>query len=410
MKKTKSEIALEEATKEMQDSLSELEREKNISKNTMIDAVKTALFNAYKSNFKQENCEVEINPESMETNVYSVRTVVNEVTNDILEISLEDAKLIDENAAIDSIVKVKVDPKSFGRISVSNAKNQISQKLREEEKQVVFKQFAMHKGSCISGKVSRIMNKSISINLGDADGILTTSEQVPSEHFKVGDRIKVYVLDVTMTHKGPKIMVSRTHKELVRGLFEDQVTEMVDNTVEIKSISREPGSRSKIAVWSNDPQVDPVGSCVGMNGDRVDSVVDELFGEKIDIVNYDENPAYYIENALSPAKVIFVMADPDEKTASVVVPDYQLSLAIGKEGQNARLAARLTGYKIDIKSESQAREAGEFPDEYDENYDEEYYDDEYDELEDSELEDSELEDSEASVDSSEEESSVEEEE
>ena len=225
----------------------------------------------------------------------------------------------------------------------------------------------------VTGIVQRVMGKNVSINLGKVDAVLSENEQVKSEHFKPTERIKLYILEVKDTPKGPRILVSRTHPELVKRLFESEVAEVRDGTVEIKSIAREAGSRTKIAVWSNDPDVDPVGACVGMNGARVNSIVEELRGEKIDIINWDENPAILIENALSPAKVIAVMADPDEKTALVVVPDYQLSLAIGKEGQNARLAARLTGFKIDIKSETQARESGEL---YDYDDEDEYYDEE----------------------------------
>ena len=228
----------------------------------------------------------------------------------------------------------------------------------------------------VTGIVQRYVGKNVSINLGKADALLTESEQIKGETFMPTERIKVYILEVKATSKGPKILVSRTHPELVKRLFESEVTEVKDGIVEIKSISREAGSRTKIAVWSNDPDVDPVGACVGMNGARVNAIVNELRGEKIDIVTWDENPAILIQNALSPAKVISVIADGDEKTAKVVVPDYQLSLAIGKEGQNARLAARLTGFKIDIKSETQAREAGDFLDYENDYLDEEYYDDE----------------------------------
>ena len=237
----------------------------------------------------------------------------------------------------------------------------------------------------VTGVVQRYVGRNVSINLGKVDAMLNENEQVKGEVFRPTERIKVYVLEVKDTPKGPKILVSRTHPELVKRLFESEVTEVKDGTVEIRSIAREAGSRTKLAVWSNDPDVDAVGACVGMNGIRVNSIVTELRGEKIDIISWDENPALLIENALSPAKVISVMADPDEKTALVIVPDYQLSLAIGKEGQNARLAARLTGFKIDIKSESQAREAGDF----------EYYQDEegYEDEEEFEAEDSYEEDS-----------------
>ena len=251
------------------------------------------------------------------------------------------------------------------------------QKIREEERKVVYDQYFEKEKDIVTGIVQRYVGKNVSINLGKADAMLTENEQVKGEVFKPTERIKLYIVEVKNTTKGPKILVSRTHPELVKRLFESEVAEVKDGTVEIKSIAREAGSRTKMAVWSNDPNVDPVGACVGMNGARVNAVVKELRGEKIDIINWDENPALLIENALSPAKVISVMADPDEKIAGVIVPDYQLSLAIGKEGQNARLAARLTGFKIDIKSETQARESGDFMD-YENDYEEDDYDDDYD--------------------------------
>ena len=265
---------------------------------------------------------------------------------------------------IGDIVQIPVESKSFGRIATQNSKNLILQKIREEERKVVYDQYFEKEKDIVTGVVQRYVGKNISINLGKADAMLTENEQVKGEVFEPTERIKHYVVEVKNTTKGPKIVVSRTHPELVKRLFEAEVTEVKDGIVEIKSIAREAGSRTKIAVWSNDPDVDPVGACVGMNGARVNAIVAELRGEKIDIINWNENPALLIENALSPAKVISVAADPDEKTASVIVPDYQLSLAIGKEGQNARLAARLTGYKIDIKSETQAIESGELPANY----------------------------------------------
>ena len=268
---------------------------------------------------------------------------------------------------------MQIHSKEFGRIATQNAKNVILQKIREEERKVLYDQYYGMEKEVVTGIVQRVMGKNVSVNLGKADGILSENEQVKGEEFEPTERIKVYILEVKDTPKGPRILLSRTHPGLVKRLFESEVAEVKDGTVEIKSIAREAGSRTKIAVWSNDPDVDPVGACVGMNGARVNSIVEELRGEKIDIINWDENPAILIENALSPAKVIAVMADPDEKTALVVVPDYQLSLAIGKEGQNARLAARLTGFKIDIKSETQARESGEL---YDYDDEDEYYDEE----------------------------------
>lgn len=274
-------------------------------------------------------------------------------------------------------MRVEVKSKEFGRIATQNAKNVILQKIREEERKVIFDEYNSKEKDVVTGVVQRYIGKNVSINLGKADALLTESEQIKGEVFKPTERIKVYILEVKSTSKGPKILVSRTHPELVKRLFESEVTEVKEGIVEIKAISREAGSRTKIAVWSNDPNVDPVGACVGMNGARVNAIVNELRGEKIDIITWDENPAILIQNALSPAKVISVIADADEKSAKVVVPDYQLSLAIGKEGQNARLAARLTGFKIDIKSETQARESGDFMD-YENDYEEDDYDDDYD--------------------------------
>ena len=274
-------------------------------------------------------------------------------------------------------MRVEVKSKEFGRIATQNAKNVILQKIREEERKVIFDEYNSKEKDVVTGVVQRYIGKNVSINLGKADALLTESEQIKGEVFKPTERIKVYILEVKSTSKGPKILVSRTHPELVKRLFESEVTEVKEGIVEIKAISREAGSRTKIAVWSNDPNVDPVGACVGMNGARVNAIVNELRGEKIDIITWDENPAILIQNALSPAKVISVIADADEKSAKVVVTDYQLSLAIGKEGQNARLAARLTGFKIDIKSETQARESGDFMD-YENDYEEDDYDDDYD--------------------------------
>ena len=302
------------------------------------------------------------------------------VEDPVLEISLTNAKMIDSTYGLGDVVNVEIKSREFGRIATQNAKNVILQKIREEERKVLYNEYYEKEREVVTGIVQRYLGKNVSINLGKVDAILNENEQVKGETFRPTERIKVYVLEVKDAPKGPKILVSRTHPELVKRLFESEVTEVREGIVEIKSIAREAGSRTKIAVWSNDPDVDAVGACVGMNGARVNAIVSELGGEKIDIINWDENPALLIENALSPAKVISVMADPDEKTATVIVPDYQLSLAIGKEGQNARLAARLTGYKIDIKSETQAREAGDFDyyeeEEYEE-YDGEYGEEEY---------------------------------
>lgn len=363
---------------ELLEALTILEQEKNISKDTLIEAIENSLVTACKNHFgKSDNVRVDMDPETCEYHVYQAKTVVEEVEDPVMEVSLPSAKMIDSRYELGDTVNFEIKSQEFGRIATQNAKNVILQKIREEERKVLFSEFYSKEKDIVTGIVQRNIGRNVSINLGKVDAILTENEQVRGEVFKPTERIKLYILEVKSTPRGPKILVSRTHPELVKRLFESEVTEVKDGIVEIKSIAREAGSRTKIAVWSNDPDVDAVGACVGMNGARVNAIVSELRGEKIDIINWNDNPAMLIENALSPAKVISVIADAEEKSAKVVVPDYQLSLAIGKEGQNARLAARLTGFKIDIKSETQAREAGDFMD-YENDYeDEEYYDDEY---------------------------------
>ena len=346
---------------ELLEALTILEKEKNISKEVLMDAIEQSLIQACKNHFgKADNVHVTIDHETCEFSVYADKTVVEVVEDPVMEISLSNAKMMDSKYELGDIVQVPIQSKQLGRIATQNAKNVILQKIREEERKVLYDEYFQKEKDVVTGVVQRYMGRNVSVNLGKVDAILSENEQVKGEEYKPTERIKVYVLEVKDSPKGPKIMVSRTHPELVKRLFEAEVTEVKDGIVEIKSIAREAGSRTKIAVWSNDPDVDAVGACVGMNGARVNTIVEELRGEKIDIISWDENPALLIENALSPAKVITVLADPDEKTALVIVPDYQLSLAIGKEGQNARLAARLTGFKIDIKSETQAREAGDF--------------------------------------------------
>ncbi len=378
--------------KELMEALDILEKEKEISKDTLFDAIENSLMTACKNHFgKADNVKVEINRETCDFLVYAEKEVVetkDDVEDDCLQIALEDAKAISSKASVGDMLHIEIKSKEFGRIATQNAKNVILQKIREEERSVIYNQYFEKEKDVMTGVVQRYVGRNISINLGKADAMLSESEQVKGEVFRPTERIKVYVLEVKNTPKGPRINVSRTHPELVKRLFEAEVTEIKDGTVEIKSIAREAGSRTKIAVWSNNPNVDAVGACVGMNGARVNSIVEELRGEKIDIVNWDENPGNLIQNALSPAKIVAVFADPDDKTAKVVVPDYQLSLAIGKEGQNARLAARLTGYKIDIKSETQAKDAPGFRyedyidydeeyDEYEEGYEEAYGEEEY---------------------------------
>ena len=342
---------------ELLEALELLEKEKDISKETMLEAIENSLLKACEAHFgKADNIKVNIDPVTCQFSVLAEKKVVEQVEDDVTEISLSNAKMIDPKYELGDIVNVEVKSKEFGRIATQNAKNIILQKIREEERKSLFNQYYGMEKEVVTGVVQRYLGRNVSVNLGKVDAILNENEMVKGEVFKPTERIKVYILEVKDTNKGPRILLSRTHPELVKRLFESEVTEVRDGTVEIKCIAREAGSRTKIAVWSNDPDVDPVGACVGMNGARVNAIVSELRGEKIDIINWNENPALLIENALSPAKVIAVLADPEDKTAKVVVPDYQLSLAIGKEGQNARLAARLTGFKIDIKSETQARE------------------------------------------------------
>ena len=348
---------------ELLEALTILEKEKNISKDTLLEAIEQSLIQACKNHFgKADNIKVNINPQTCDFSVTAEKTVVEQVEDPVTEILLSQAQKENGRVEVGDIVHVPIQSREFGRIATQNAKNVILQKIREEERKAVYNEYYGKEKDVVTGIVQRYIGKNVSINLGKADALLGDNEQVKGEVFKPTERIKVYILEVKDTPKGPRIQVSRTHPELVKRLFEEEVTEVKEGIVEIKCIAREAGSRTKMAVWSNDPDVDPVGACVGMNGARVNAIVEELRGEKIDIVNWDENPAILIENALSPAKVIAVLADPDEKSALVVVPDYQLSLALGKEGQNARLAARMTGFKIDIKSETQAKESGDLYD------------------------------------------------
>lgn len=369
--------------KELMEALDILEREKEISKETLFEAIENSLVTACKNHFgKADNIKVEINKETCDFLCYAEKEVVptkEDVEDDCLQIALEDAKAISAKAKVGEILNIEIKSKEFGRIATMNAKNVVLQKIREEERSVIYNQYYEKEKDVVTGVVQRYVGNNISINLGKADAMLSESEQVKGELFRPNERIKVYILEVKNTPKGPRINVSRTHPELVKRLFESEVMEIKDGIVEIRSIAREAGSRTKIAVYSNNPNVDAVGACVGLNGARVNAIVEELRGEKIDIVNWNENPGNLIQNALSPAKIVAVFADPDEKTAKVVVPDYQLSLAIGKEGQNARLAARLTGYKIDIKSETQAKDAPGFRyEDYEEDYDD-YADEGYEE-------------------------------
>ena len=342
-------------------ALNQLEKEKGIDKDVIMEAIENSLLAACKRDFgSADNVVVNMDRETGDIYVYAIKEVVDEVYDPALEISLGKAKAIDQNLNLGDTVRIEITPKDFGRIAAMHARSVIVQKIKEEERRVVYDHFYCKEKDIVTGVVQRCNGKNISVSLDDkTDAVLTEKEQVKGEVFKPTDRIKLYIVEVKDTNKGPKILVSRTHPELVKRLFEKEVAEVYDGTVEIKSIAREAGSRTKIAVASNDPNVDPVGACVGINGARVNAIVSDLRGEKIDIIEWNDDPAVLIENALSPSNVISVEVDEEEKSARVVVPDYQLSLAIGKEGQNARLAAKLTGYKIDIKSESQVAELSE---------------------------------------------------
>ena len=337
----------------------QLGREKGIAADVLFDAIEAALISAYKRNFgSAQNVHVSLDRVTGDIHVYARKTVVEEVKNQYLEMTLDEARSLDPRYEIDDVVEVEVTPKNFGRIAAQTAKQVVVQRIREAERGMIYEEFSNRESDIVTGIVQRIEQKNVFIDLGKAEAILTPLEQIPGEAYRHGDRIKTYIIEVKKTTKGPQIMVSRTHPGLLKRLFELEVPEIHDGIVELKSVAREPGLRSKIAVHSRDEDVDPVGSCVGHKGMRVQTIVQELRGEKIDIVKWNVDPEKYIANALSPAKVISVEANEIDKVSRVVVPDYQLSLAIGKEGQNARLAAKLTGWKIDIKSESQAMANG----------------------------------------------------
>lgn len=357
--------------KEFLDALSDLEREKNVSKEEIITAIEEAVENAYKKNYGPSNVRVIVDRETGEVIVLMGKEVVEEVFDDMTEVSLEEAKSYNEEYEIGDNIEYQIDPKDFGRIAAQGAKQIVVQKIREAERANSFNEYVDKKGEIISGKVERINNGTLLVSFGNTEGIIPAAEQVTTEHYKIGDRIKVYVMDVKKENKGPQVILSRSHPGLVRGLFELEIPEISDGTVEIKGVAREAGSRTKIAVYSTDENVDPVGACVGNRGSRVQNISDELNGEKIDIIVWDEDPAVFISNVLRPAIVEGVYINEDEKMATAVVPEQQLSLAIGKEGQNVRLAARVSGWKIDIKSNSQLESSGFAFDEYEDPEDEE---------------------------------------
>ena len=340
-------------------AIEELEKEKQISKDVLIEAIESALVSAYKKNYgTSQNVRVNIDRENGDIDVFMKKDVVDEVWEDLIEISLEDAREIDPRYQIGDAIEYQVTPKDFGRIAAQTAKQVVVQRIREAERGMIFDDYINRQGEILTGQINRIGGDGTTffINMGRVEGVLAATEQVPGEHYDINDRIKVFIMDVKKSPKGPQVFLSRSHPGLVKRLFELEVPEIEDGSVVIKSISREAGSRTKMAVWAVDENVDPVGACVGPRGSRVQVIVDELFGEKIDIINWSEDPETLISSALSPAKVEKVIVDEEEKSAIAVVPDYQLSLAIGKEGQNVRLAAKLCGWKIDIKSHTQYEE------------------------------------------------------
>ena len=343
--------------KEFFEALDQIAEEKGISQESVTGAIEAALLSAYKKSYgSDQNVRVEIDRENETMNVYLRRDVVEEVENEDTEISLEEAQEIDPEYEIGDYIDFEIEPAEFGRIAAQSARQVTQQRFKEAERNMIYEDFSDKIGEVLTGKVQRIQRDTIYVNIGRAEGILKDKEQVPGEHFNVNDRIRVFILDVKRTTKGPQVFLSRSHKGLVKRLFEMEVPEIEEGLVEIKNIAREAGSRTKIAVYTEDENIDPVGACVGARGGRVQAVVDELFNEKIDIITWSDDPYELIRNVLSPANVEEVVIDEEEKMARVVVPDHQLSLAIGKSGQNVRLAAKLCGWKIDIKSHSQSEE------------------------------------------------------
>jgi len=344
------------------DALTALEEQKGISRDVLIEAIEAALVTAYKRNFNQaQNVRVDLNLDKGSIRVFSRKDVVEEVEDDRLQISLEDAKAINPAYQLEDVVEQEVTPRNFGRIAAQTAKQVVTQRVREAERGLIYEQYVDREDDIVTGVVERLDARNIYVGLGKVEAALPVNEQIQGEKYHPHDRIKVYITKVERTTRGPQVIVSRTHPGLLRRLFEMEVPEIYEGIVEIKSIAREAGDRSKISVYAHNEEVDPVGSCVGAKGARVQTIVNELNGEKIDIVEWSEDPVVFVANALSPSKVLDVQVNEEEKSTTVVVPDYQLSLAIGKRGQNARLAAKLTGWKIDIKSETDARALGIYP-------------------------------------------------
>ena len=344
--------------KELILALEELEKEKGINKEYLLESIETALVTAYKRNFDAlENVKVVMDPQTGATHVYAIKEVMRIANDDALEISLKDAHEINKDLKSGDNVEIEIIPRNFGRIAAQTAKQVIIQKLREAERDIVFSEFNDRKGEIVSGIIQKADKNIVVMDLGKLEGIMLTKEQIPTEHYRVNDKLKGYVVDVERGVKGaPQVIVSRSHPDFVRKLLEFEIPEIYEGVIEIKSVSRDPGYRSKVAVYSPDPDIDPVGSCVGQKGVRIQNVINELNGEKIDVIEWNEDPSIFIASALLPAQILAVDVKAEERFAQVIVPDDQLSLAIGKSGQNARLAARLTNWKIDIKSETQFRE------------------------------------------------------
>lgn len=360
---------------ELLDALTALEQQKGIKRDVLIEAIEAALVTAYKRNFNQaQNVRVDINLDSGSMIVYSRKDVVEEVEDDRLQVSLADAQVINPHYQVGDVIEEEVTPRNFGRIAAQTAKQVVTQRVREAERGLIYEEYVDREEDIVNGIVERLDARNIYVGLGKVEAVLPTNEQIPTETYRPHDRIKVFITKVERTTRGPQVFVSRTHPGLLRRLFEMEVPEIYDGIVEIKSIAREAGDRSKISVVAHHEDVDPVGACVGAKGARVQTIVNELGGEKIDIVEWSEDPVQFVANALSPSQVLDVQVSDDDKSTTVVVPDFQLSLAIGKRGQNARLAAKLTGWKIDIKSETDARELGIYPRAFEESVEEDYED------------------------------------
>lgn len=344
--------------KELEIALEALEKERGIKKEYLMEQIETALITAYKNNYKDsENVKVAIDRVTGETHIYAVKEIVSKIENPVLQITKEEASKINKQLKLGDTVDIEINPRNFGRIAAQTAKQVIIQKLREAERDIVFGEFNERKGEIVSGIVQKADTGVIVLDLGKLEGIMPVKEQIPTEKYKVNDKVKAYVIDVVRGAKGaPQVIVSRSAGDFVKKMFEFEIPEIYEGLIEVKSVSRDPGNRCKVAVHAQNENIDPVGSCVGQKGVRIQNIINELSGEKIDVIEWDEDPAIFISSSLLPAKVLAVDINEEENSARVIVPDDQLSLAIGKSGQNARLAARLTGWKIDIKSETQFRE------------------------------------------------------